>query len=66
MKLIIETDEIFPVYSLLKPYMWSEEIHEIDEQVYQDYIRIQYEYNAMQKKLGELHERSEARNIQVA
>jgi hypothetical protein len=58
MKLIIEQDEANEVYSIVSPYNWSEVVHDLPDDLYSEYLSIQYKYNKMQNHLRELYDQS--------
>lgn len=60
MKLIVEIDEKFPVYSLRQPYEWSEESLDFPDGFYSEYLDIQYKYHKMQKELQDFYEQANA------
>ena len=64
MRIRVDRDEIFPVYSLVKSDYVGLEI-EIADDLYQEFMELEQKYQAMQKKLGEIYERAdEQRELQ--
>lgn len=59
MKIVIETDEVWPVFNIRGPYREEECVIDIPDDLYREYLLIQEQYDLMQTKLKEYHEQSE-------
>ena len=61
MKLQIEINEMFPVFHLKPPYEWTKKTLDIPDELYGEYLKLQYEWVKMQKTLGEYYDNIEKR-----
>lgn len=58
MKLEIDKDEVWPVYSLVPAREWTKEPLNLPDELYSEFLEIQYKFNKMQKQLEEIYEQA--------
>lgn len=59
MRVQIDMDEVWPVYSITEPYRNDVAIIDIPDEFLLEYQETQTKYEAMQEKLKEYHEQAE-------
>ncbi len=62
LKVYISSDEMYPVFSLHTPNSWAHEVSaEVDQEFFDEYLRVEQEWNSMQDQLDKLHNEASRR-----